>query len=371
MSVLGSVLSAPYMIVFYVLWIISCLLRPVLSVCFLASLQKPRETLSKLQLFVKTVEYLISCNDKKWKAPTEDPVSFFPSDLSKAVAKKTVIFVRHGESTWNDSFNRGDRSKFSFLLNFVPNLIKALYYEAYFFVTCQGKESWFFDSPLSEKGKSQARSLQAFLNNTNLDHQTPREAELLKIMVGETPSHMVVSNLRRAIATMAIGFQNQLLDRQNPKAAPRKMVVLPQLQEMSRNPDAQCITPAKGMIDLTWIDPKDLKEIYENQIDTQKFHTGNKPVNSCGLERMQDFCRIIFDNKLMPENAIVVAGHSQWFRSFFKTFLPHTSTHVSKTKKLQNGASVGFTLYQMPNKGGKKDHYLIDPKSIKVVYGGF
>ena len=34
---------------------------------------------------------------------------------------------------------------------------------------------------------------------------------------------------------------------------------------------------------------------------------------------------------------IIVAGHSLYFRQFFRTFLPHACEHVSKNKKIANG----------------------------------
>ena len=48
------------------------------------------------------------------------------------IQRKTIYFVRHGESTWNDTFNKGKhRSVIVFVLGFIPNLIKALLYELY------------------------------------------------------------------------------------------------------------------------------------------------------------------------------------------------------------------------------------------------
>eukprot|EP00978_Attheya_sp_CCMP212_P006476 scaffold14838_cov45-Attheya_sp.AAC.4 len=64
-----------------------------------------------MRLFVMTVTYLALCHDKKWTEPKEDPDSFFVDSEDKTIEKKTIIFVRHGESTWNDTFNKGDRSK--------------------------------------------------------------------------------------------------------------------------------------------------------------------------------------------------------------------------------------------------------------------
>lgn len=373
MSLIGSILSFPYMVLFFAVWLIASLFRPVVLACCVAALTKPVAAIRKIHLFSITVQYLLFCSDKtNWKAPKEDPQTFF-SDFSKADSK-TVIFVRHGESTWNDTFNKGDRSKSSFLLGFLPNLIKALYYEIYFFVSGQENESWFFDSPLSEKGRGQALGIQTFLREmTNLEYESPREQEMLKILMGQVESQLVSSNLRRAISTMAIGFQQRLEDSNNSNNDEKKkkkdtLLIIPQLQEMSRNPDAQCITPAKtDKMRLSWTDPTELQPLYDSCIDT-RLHSGNKAVDSNGLERMRDFCRVLFEET--GESAVVAGGHSLYFRNFFKTFLPHSVDHISKRKKIKNGGCVGFTLLRIPNEA-KGYQYMIDPKSIVVVYGGF
>jgi hypothetical protein len=321
------------------------------------------------------------CNDKKFKKPEDDPQSFFKTvdicdkDAMEAakVESKTIIFVRHGESTWNDTFNRGDRSKPAFLVAFLPGVMKALCYEWYFFVMGYEKDSWFYDSPLSQKGLKQANGIQSFLKNHNPEYVTSstREGEMMEYMVGggdtAKSTQLVSSNLRRAISTLAIGFQDRLQD--NPE---EKFMLLPQLQEMSFNPDALCILPAgkKSKVDLTWTDPVDLTDIFATQIDTS-LHTGNKAVDSVGLHRMQDFCSVVFsDDTLATKDAIIAAGHSLWFRTFFQLYLPHSSTHVCKKKKIKNGGCVGLTLLRIPNEA-KGYQYMIDPKSITVLYGGF
>ncbi|KAI2513825.1 hypothetical protein MHU86_608 [Fragilaria crotonensis] len=362
MGLIGSLLSLPYMLLFFGIWLAASLIRPLFLACIVHALTKPLATARKLQLFKITVEYLLLCNDKKFPAPKEDPRSFFKDFDPKNGDTKTIIFVRHGESTWNDTFNRGDRSKLIFILYFIPNLIKSLYYEAYFFVTGQAHESWFFDSPLSDKGLNQARGIATFLQEANLEYSTPREADLIKVMLGDEPSTLVSSNLRRAISTAAIGFQPRFVTKPE-----ERMLILPQLQEMSRNPDALCITPAQGKIRRAWTDPEDLEELFATQIDAHH-HTGNKPVDSSGLARMQDFCKIIFDD--IEGGAVIAVGHSFWFRSFFRTFLPHDVEHVSKKKKLVNGGCVGFTMFRTTD-DETGNQYMIDPKSITILYGGF
>jgi hypothetical protein len=59
------------------------------------------------------------------------------------------VFVRHGESTWNTTFNR---SKLPW--KFIPRLLDAAFKEIMLIITGQ-QDSWFIDSPLSDLGLEQ------------------------------------------------------------------------------------------------------------------------------------------------------------------------------------------------------------------------
>ena len=368
MFFVGSILSLPYIVVFFGAWILASLLRPFIAVSLGCVLSNPSAALRKGQLFVSTVTYLIFCNDKTWKKPKDDPASFFKDKDDKKIERKTIIFVRHGESAWNETFNKGDRPTLTFVLYFLPNLVKAAAMEWYFWCSGQANESWFFDSPLSDKGRGQAESIRTFLK-TDLTYVTPKEADMIRLLLGdkEVSAQIVCSNLRRAIATVAIGFEDRFEKRYDKD----NILILPALQEISRNPDALTITPAKGQVVLAWTDPRILSDIYKNNVDTS-FHTGNKEVSSNGLKRMEEFCNIVFSD--IPKKSIIVGGHSLWFRSFFRTYLPYTVDHVSKKKKLINGGIVGFTLQRIKVEdrgGGPSYRYMIDPTSIAVLHGGF
>lgn len=384
----GALFAAPYQLLFVVVWVVASLVRPVLLMTGVCLLVNPAAAWRKIQLFASTVIYLVLCNDKKWKAPAADPASFFDTkkdddaNNSMKITRKTVIFVRHGESTWNDTFNKGDRSAVNFVLNFIPNLLYAVATEYYFWVSGQANESWFYDAPLSDKGKRQAEGVKKFLQQDPA-YLTPKEATLVRILRGgdvnaasaaETTntasslscsSQLMSSNLRRAIATMAIGFQDRLLDGAYEND---KIMILPALQEISRNPDALSITPPYGSVVPAWTDPNTLQPIYEKQVDTS-MHTGNKPVNTNGLKRLQEFCRIIFSD-IVDKESVIAAGHSLWFRSFFRTYLPHSNNHIAKKNKLVNGGVVGFTLQRLETATGQYE-YMIDPTSIVVLHGGF
>lgn len=366
MQIIGTLFALPYVVLFFVVWIAASLFRPILTLSLICLATNPSAAIRKFQLLILTVQYLLFCNDKKWKTPKHNVEALFQANASK-IERKTVIFVRHGESTWNDTFNKGDRSPFQFVLYFVPNLAKAVAAEWYFWVTGQADESWFFDSPLSDKGLRQATGIQTFLRS-NLDYVTPKEAELIRLLVGDdnkVSAQLVSSNLRRAISTMIVGFQ----DRLHRKLPGDDIMIVPELQEISRNPDALSITPAHGKVTPAWTDPKPLHFVYEeNRINT-RLHTGNKALYGNGLQRLESFCHHVFEDIDKP--AVIAAGHSLWFRSFFRTFLPQEFDHVSKKKKLINGGIVGFALERIAVDDNKNYAYRIDPTSIVVLHGGF
>lgn len=87
----------------------------------------------KIRMLMSGIVYFVMCWDKSWKKPA-DPGSVFGPHLSHGlpVERKTIYFVRHGESTWNETFNKGThRSMAVFLIGFIPGLIKSALYELY------------------------------------------------------------------------------------------------------------------------------------------------------------------------------------------------------------------------------------------------
>lgn len=114
-------------------WAKEDLLRPVLILLCAMLLFNLPTLLYKARLLIRAVLYFIGCWDKSWNKP-QDPGSIFGPHLSQGlpVERKTVYFVRHGESTWNDTFNKGEhRSTAAFVIGFIPGLVKALLHELY------------------------------------------------------------------------------------------------------------------------------------------------------------------------------------------------------------------------------------------------
>ena len=114
-------------------WLQDDLIRPVLIVIGAMLLLNLPTVVYKVGLAIRAVLYFVLCWDKSWKLP-QDPGSIFGPHLSQGlpVERKTVYFVRHGESTWNDTFNKGShRTWTAFLIGFFPGLVKAVLYEIY------------------------------------------------------------------------------------------------------------------------------------------------------------------------------------------------------------------------------------------------
>lgn len=396
---LSDLLSLPAYLLFHLVWLIHSLRRPALLVSALCLLTNPGAAFRKLQLVWVSLSYLLLCKDKKWNVPQEeDPEMYFTKELGgestqaddkdgeeKKYREKTVILIRHGESTWNDTFNPGHRNKVTFVLLFVPNLLYAIMIELYYFVSGKEYDSWFYDSPLSIGGKGQIESLRSFLKKESLkvgagggDGREERAIRILLAM-GETgddnlSSHVVTSNLRRAISTTAIGLADRFSRTMNDDDSNDPIILLPSLQEISTNPDALSILPPRGVARPTWCDTDitGLHGKFTSLVDS-RYHTGNKRIDSNGLQRLEQFVCDIFDDGRLPKSNIVVVGHSLFFRSLFKVYLPRNTVHIAKEKKMVNGGAVMLTLREVTISGGKEGlkKYMIDPSSIVVIYGGF
>jgi hypothetical protein len=96
-----------------VLSLLSTFARPALvTLCAMLLFNLPT-LVYKIGMLVRGIVYLLFCNDKKWKKP-QDPALVVRPILDKEtkgdsmdgyyIERKTIYFVRHGESTWNDTF---------------------------------------------------------------------------------------------------------------------------------------------------------------------------------------------------------------------------------------------------------------------------
>jgi broad specificity phosphatase PhoE len=327
-----------------------------------------RAILFKTSLFTRSVSHLLLSREKAgWPKNRADP------DVAKGMtftSVKRVIFVRHGESTWNEVFNRG------FGPMFPVRLLAGLAREAAMLVS---RSSFFVDSPLSALGYRQAKDLRAFLASDAVQAgmgaagaagAPARAADAAALLGVSGTSIVVASNLRRAVATTAIAFWDRLA------RTGEKVYVLSSLQEMARNVDAYALAGTREAVPLHGIEAHlagyqaaGFRKGESGSVVGLNchFNAGNKPIARNGMNSMTEFAAWA---AAQDAHTIIAGGHSLWFKEFFKAFLPKASTHKSKKKKIVNCGVVAFTI-QHAKHAKHGDLYRIDPDSIDVIYGGF
>lgn len=312
----------------------------------------------KAEIGAYSVIYLLFARDGQFLLPP-DP------GKSRAVTpakKKRIIFVRHGESVWNEVFNR------CFGLTFPARLLGTFVREMALLFTL---DSLFLDSPLGDKGVAQARCLAEFLRSSAAGSEELRKACDAAVFV--------TSCLRRAAATALLGFGQ-------PLGEGRPLWVLSCLQEISRNMDTLALAGPHQVPPL----PTSLGsarscgggssgEARASIAATPQsclqaaYHRGNKGLCTVGANRLEAFCEWVFSEAspaaLQPN--VVVVGHSLWFRTFFQAYLPHTIYHECKRAKITNCGVVMFDLELLEDPEGGPSEYRVVPESVVPVHGGF
>jgi hypothetical protein len=156
----------------------------------------------KARLLTIGVTHMLLSRDKKGKAKV-DPATMV---VDTSVRPKRIVFLRHGESEWNEVFNRG------FGPSFLVRLTRAVVREV---LMVTSRDSIFFDSPLSDTGIKQTQELIRFLQRAPGAPGSvvdPKVDQVIAILNGEKPdgSILTTSNLRRAIATGLIALWDRL-----------------------------------------------------------------------------------------------------------------------------------------------------------------
>jgi broad specificity phosphatase PhoE len=271
----------------------------------------------------KCALFMVTCKDvKKAKAA--------PAKLQRARNRRVrVVFIRHGESIWNALFNR-------FGVTWPFRAVRYLVEGALLFVGNR-HDSVIIDSPLSPKGEQQAAELAAFVKTPAGRNAIPFDPQT---------SVVVCSNLRRAMGTAVAGLDARLRANRG-----EKITIDSSLQEGSRNADAQSFMTAKyRLVDAPVLGYQSAVEL--GQTFDPSLSLGNKSRSSNVYQRMDAFAARIFGegpdgHPALPGNSpsvVVAVGHSLWFRNFFGRYLPSTSQHIAKKKKMKNCAVVSFDL---------------------------
>lgn len=334
------------------------MLYALLAVFVLSFVNKSAANLRhRVELWCLGVAHMFLSQDGRWNPKKQpDPelvLSAMSNDLSCSHPTRRIIFIRHGESCWNEVFNRG------FGPSMLVRLAKSIFKEA---LCVFGDDSVYLDSPLSSRGIEQVESLSRFVSNDPSEKLDAAAAADRMCLRGEgRPSVVASSNLRRAIATVCIGLWTRL------KQTSEKVYILSSCQEGSRNVDCVCLAGPGEVPPLKQVKKKlDTEAFTHMAYFNADFNFGNKPIFGSGLDRLNEFAAFC----MMPQLAgktIIVGGHSLWFRTFFRTFLPRGFDHVAKDCKMANAGVVGFTLTGTIVAG--KPLYRVDPKSLTEVFG--
>ncbi|CAN0012610.1 unnamed protein product, partial [Phaeothamnion confervicola] len=271
----------------------------------------------KARLFAIGLLHMLLSQDKKFK-PLIDPGRI---RVSPDASVKRIVFIRHGESEWNEVFNRG------FGPSFIVRLVRALIREMIFLTS---RDSVFFDSPLSETGIRQTQELIKFLQRAppTDGSRDPRATEIVMALRGggggdpgsggsiasggnggggggDTATVVLgTSNLRRAIVTGLVVLWERL------RRTREKFFVLSSLQEITFNIDGVSLLEAGEVPDGELA-----KEMGAEVAFSGEFNGGTKGLGSNGYKRMLEFSEWASGR---PEAVVVVTGHSLYFRAYFQ-----------------------------------------------------
>lgn len=315
--------------------------------------------LSRINIFYYSTKYFLTFKDLPPSFTGSNRISISPSSKQKCFVngerKLRVVFIRHGQSMWNSLFN-------SFGLGWPKRFFTTMIMETLCFFF-KPFDSALIDSPLSQKGRKEARDLSSFL-----ERSTP-----FPFLLDPSRSVIVSSNLRRAMETALVGLAPRISETKE------RIVVDSSLQEGSSNIDAQSFSSqAKKIAPMaigTITDPRKLYLSFSPYLND-----GNKKIGEDVYIRMNRFVQHVFDGAsstcLKPVREgygnndleeIIVVGHSGYFRNFFRRFLPESSQHIAKKKKMENCAVVEFVLqYNVATEAAS-----IDESTIRALYRGF
>eukprot|EP01063_Lacrimia_lanifica_P005449 TRINITY_DN1321_c0_g1_i1.p1 TRINITY_DN1321_c0_g1~~TRINITY_DN1321_c0_g1_i1.p1 ORF type:complete len:361 (+),score=123.34 TRINITY_DN1321_c0_g1_i1:69-1151(+) len=315
----------------------------VVLVCFVLGSSPPFKGLAfKLRVYCAGVIHFWASREAK-VGNTDRTAVTRPSSLIGVsdVVTKEFIFIRHGESEWNEVFNRSK-------VMLVPRLVVGIVRE--FFHMPFKHQSLFLDSPLGATGYKQCDALAQVLNKTP-------SLSVVAEQGGSTPqsrSVIFTSNLRRCVQTTLIGLQPRL------QKTREQVFVYSCLQEAAPNVDTMALTPAK--------EKPQINHPLADLLD-EKYNFGSKRWHERAIKRMNIFLKFSFARE---ENRVIAVGHSLYFRKFFNEYLDDKSVlpeqaEMAKKKKVPNCGVVKFKVQR-----GKKtlvNSYRIVPDSIQLLHG--
>mmetsp|Transcript_17643 Transcript_17643/g.25444 ORF Transcript_17643/g.25444 Transcript_17643/m.25444 type:complete len:353 (+) Transcript_17643:1076-2134(+) len=312
----------------------------------------------KISVYLDSASFMIYSKDSKGVGPKYNKDPDLIASTTTSNKRKRLVFIRHGESDWNNVFNKG------FNLSMFARLANAIRQE---FFLLPSADSVFIDSPLNFEGIEQAIELRKYLQSGDqtVSKEDSNTKLLIQMLSGKdttTLSSIIVSSsLRRAIATTTLSLWNRI------SQTGEKIHILSSLQEMSRNVDTYALSTANSCPDLPFARVAPHCDNFSTEVFNCSDNFGNKTRTFYGIKRLQAFNEWVFKRN---EDVIIVGGHSLWFKNYFLTYLPHKVDHDAKKKKIVNSGVVAFDVYSFEANDGTIS-YRIDPSSLVTVYGGF
>lgn len=239
-------------------------------------------------------------------------LSFQVIDSASLLHRRTVFFVRHGESSWNKAQSQMD------------------IYE-------MGRQT---DHPLSEAGRDQAEALNKMIEKAVADPKSVSGAAIAE------PDIIYVSPLTRAIQTAIIAIcQIQA------KKGSCELVLMPQAREKKNTAFSFDSQPSKIGNDIVKRAFDELLLLYKGQeeriiatfkklkfdteeVQDQWWFDASAESSKILQARMDDFMSQLLYS---PHRTMVVVGHSYFFRAILKQYL----SEEFKSKSPQFAADIG------------------------------
>eukprot|EP01060_Flectonema_neradi_P003501 TRINITY_DN1225_c0_g1_i1.p1 TRINITY_DN1225_c0_g1~~TRINITY_DN1225_c0_g1_i1.p1 ORF type:complete len:372 (+),score=46.45 TRINITY_DN1225_c0_g1_i1:42-1157(+) len=295
----------------------------------------------KLRCYCAGTIHFWSTREAKVGTTDCQPPAHLDAEGESELSEKEIIFIRHGESQWNEIFNRG---KLLLLPRLLINIVVELMYLPF------KHKSVFLDSCLGSTGKQQCIALEEALQ-TN-----PKLKEIISqqgLDSNSRPKSVIfTSNLRRCVETTLLGLNPRL------KASKEKVYVYSCLQEAARNVDTLALTPATEC---------PVVDAPNSELLDGTYNFGGKRWHERAIKRMTIFLRFAFARE---EDRVIVVGHSLYFKKFFNHFLDADvktgQGGLARTKKLSN---CGVVRFKIQNGGTLVSTYRIVPESIELLHG--
>eukprot|EP00397_Hematodinium_sp_SG-2012_P053423 GEMP01063765.1.p1 GENE.GEMP01063765.1~~GEMP01063765.1.p1 ORF type:complete len:365 (-),score=61.09 GEMP01063765.1:106-1200(-) len=302
-------------------------------------------TIPKIRDYYYCVLYFFFARDVKARQPDDVEIEY---NIRK---RKRIVLIRHGESIWNEVFNRGLN------VGLFVRLTKYLWKELQCLL--DPHDSALLDSPLSARGVEQTLKLLTFIESHPCEGGR-KVSTVVEVLRGQVKSIVCSSILRCAMSTTFLTLSSRFLREHED------LRILSCLQEMSRNMDAYSLArphcaPQPSLLERHARMMDHIRNFYHTKVNAAG-NQGGKTITGPTVSRVEEFASWVFDQ---DAEWIIVGGHSHFFRNLFKAFLPKSSVHVVKEKKIAHCGVIAFDLYE------NGDSFRIDPGSIQELYGGF